>query len=489
MKLRNLYVNGGGTRDLDYSLWPGIGILVRSLSGEKYGNIEIFNCTVEGHDAGIALSGAPAEINSCTVHDSVGSLISIGGGEREDIVKLINNKLYNQVDPPNCDQHGSGFAIWATSVHIENNVVYNAGGTSSLTFYDTGFPYTNMIVTNNLIYSSVNAATARFYSLGNNVQIINNMFIGWKDTGLDQDDVRRYGNAYGLNLYDSNVDTSTIKIYNNVGVGRGVLPEGCQEGGNIFWSVENFDGSWLSNEDRNSLILSDQSGMTAGYNTDFFEGSLRFFIGGPDFDEHAFEHGDLYYDVANLTDEYRLAPGSPAIGFADPAHAPATDILGNLRDDEPDAGAYEYIASTFLYGDVNGNGEVTSYDAALTARYAVGLETFTDEQKQKADVSGNGEVSAYDAALIAQRAVGLIEGFPIEEDLPSFSFTEIWNFLKSLLTRETGKAILTGKAVLTGNAVDETGEDSKVPYVILSVFVVIMLIIFVIIVKIRKTKK
>jgi hypothetical protein len=73
--------------------------------------------------------------------------------------------------------------------------------------------------------------------------------------------------------------------------------------------------------------------------------------------------------------------------------------------------------------------------------------------------------------------------------IPSLSpFTKLWNFLKGLLTRETGNAILTGK-VITGNVVNETREDSRVPYIILSIFVVIILIIAVIIVKIKKNKK
>jgi len=70
--------------------------------------------------------------------------------------------------------------------------------------------------------------------------------------------------------------------------------------------------------------------------------------------------------------------------------------------------------ATVIYGDVDGNGEVSAYDAALTAQAAVGLITLTVEQTQAADVSGEGEVSAYDAALIAQRAVGLITKFPVE---------------------------------------------------------------------------
>ena len=50
---------------------------------------------------------------------------------------------------------------------------------------------------------------------------------------------------------------------------------------------------------------------------------------------------------------------------------------------------------------------ITTYQAALTLRNAVGLESFSSHQVKAADVDKNGSVTAYDAALIAQFAVGL----------------------------------------------------------------------------------
>jgi hypothetical protein len=80
----------------------------------------------------------------------------------------------------------------------------------------------------------------------------------------------------------------------------------------------------------------------------------------------------------------------------------------------PDLGAYEYDSSNVTYGDVSGDSEISAYDAALTARLAVGLDELTPEKLRLADVNGDAEVSAYDAALIAQYAVGLISKFPVE---------------------------------------------------------------------------
>jgi len=89
-------------------------------------------------------------------------------------------------------------------------------------------------------------------------------------------------------------------------------------------------------------------------------------------------------------------------------------IYNRALSDSEILNAYN-TSEDILYGDVDDSGEISAYDAALTAQAAVGLITLTAEQTQAADVSGEGEVSAYDAALIAQRAVGLITKFPVEE--------------------------------------------------------------------------
>lgn len=76
------------------------------------------------------------------------------------------------------------------------------------------------------------------------------------------------------------------------------------------------------------------------------------------------------------------------------------------------------VVETGIYGDVSGNGDVTSYDGALVLQNSVGLIQFTPQQKVLGDVSGSGDVTAYDAALILQYAVGIIDHFPVEEGGP-----------------------------------------------------------------------
>ncbi len=50
----------------------------------------------------------------------------------------------------------------------------------------------------------------------------------------------------------------------------------------------------------------------------------------------------LFMDYDN--DDFTLSSGSAAAGFADSSYAPSTDILGNSRGANPDAGCYEYIS-------------------------------------------------------------------------------------------------------------------------------------------------
>jgi hypothetical protein len=67
--------------------------------------------------------------------------------------------------------------------------------------------------------------------------------------------------------------------------------------------------------------------------------------------------------------------------------------------------------AAFETGDVSGDGEISAYDAALTAQKVVGLIVLTEEQAAAADVNYDGGISAYDAALIAQYSVGLDSEF------------------------------------------------------------------------------
>jgi len=82
-------------------------------------------------------------------------------------------------------------------------------------------------------------------------------------------------------------------------------------------------------------------------------------------------------------------------------------------------------ACSGLWGDVNSDGIVDSYDAALILKYDVQLIDHTGLHLCVADVSGEGVVDgvlmdptmvdSYDATLVLKKDVMLIDKFPVEE--------------------------------------------------------------------------
>jgi uncharacterized protein YjdB len=66
-----------------------------------------------------------------------------------------------------------------------------------------------------------------------------------------------------------------------------------------------------------------------------------------------------------------------------------------------------------VYGDSDGDGQVTNVDATMVLRAAVRLMDL-NERVAAADVNGDGRITAADATLILRRAAGLIDSFPVE---------------------------------------------------------------------------
>ena len=76
---------------------------------------------------------------------------------------------------------------------------------------------------------------------------------------------------------------------------------------------------------------------------------------------------------------------------------------------------------SILYGDVTGNGEVTTLDAVKVLNYTVGTLHLPDSTAPNftlpvADVSGNTKITSYDAALIFQYSLGLMPAFPVNKN-------------------------------------------------------------------------
>lgn len=69
-----------------------------------------------------------------------------------------------------------------------------------------------------------------------------------------------------------------------------------------------------------------------------------------------------------------------------------------------------------LWGDVNGDGKVTTADAATALQFAAELIDEDAINAAVSDVNGDGKVTTADAALILQKCAELLEKFPVEKD-------------------------------------------------------------------------
>ena len=119
------------------------------------------------------------------------------------------------------------------------------------------------------------------------------------------------------------------------------------------------------------------------------------------------QNGDFHLTWANFP--IQDSTMSPCIDAGDPSspYDPDNTIA--------DMGAYYFDQSEgIIYGDVDGDGSVFAFDAALTLQYSAGLIELEDWQLVAADVDGDGQVIAFDAALILQYSAGLIDEFPVE---------------------------------------------------------------------------
>jgi hypothetical protein len=109
------------------------------------------------------------------------------------------------------------------------------------------------------------------------------------------------------------------------------------------------------------------------------------------------------------------ADGEVVVGLSN-----GTDLWGNEVVAVPVSGASFHIVK-FVAGDVDDDGLILAYDAALTLQHSVGLDPLPDVdplpwenwRDSTANVDGIGGITAYDAALILQYSAGIITGFPV----------------------------------------------------------------------------
>lgn len=95
------------------------------------------------------------------------------------------------------------------------------------------------------------------------------------------------------------------------------------------------------------------------------------------------------------------------------------DMAGNALVPEPVSGG-SFTIIEFSPGDVDDDGTILAYDAALALQHSVGLDPLPEIdplpwerwRDSTANVDGSGGITAYDAGLILQYSAGVITSFP-----------------------------------------------------------------------------
>jgi len=111
-------------------------------------------------------------------------------------------------------------------------------------------------------------------------------------------------------------------------------------------------------------------------------------------------------------------PIPKAAGEVNLSFSNGIDLAGNELVSIPTAGASFNIIA-FVPGDVNDDGMIQAYDAALTLQHSVGLDPLPGVdplpwepwRDSTANVDGTGGITAYDAGLILQYSIGIISDF------------------------------------------------------------------------------
>ncbi len=249
-------------------------------------------------------------------------------------------------------------------VTVRRNIFFNWQGNTGTNFVLIGedgqpfFEARNVLVENNLMLgNSANVMRAAFgVKGGQNITFRNNTVVG---------DLPALAFAFRLNTEGSNPANQNIQFFNNIwsdptgtmganGGGSNDFSD-TPSGETSSWTLDNnlyWNGGSAIPEDANELInyTDDANRLVANPQLPGQSGLVLPRWTGSQFADGSSTIADVFTNLVLL---YGMPSGtSPVVDTADPANAPAEDILGNGRIN-PDIGAVEFIPQLQLTGSPN----------------------------------------------------------------------------------------------------------------------------------------
>ena len=117
-------------------------------------------------------------------------------------------------------------------------------------------------------------------------------------------------------------------------------------------------------------------------------------------------------DTLTLARDIPVREGYTFKGWARSASAKTAEYLpGGDFDTDANTILYAVWEADVIKGDVNGDNDVDSSDAALLLKFDAGVIDLNDTQIIAADVNGDGDADSADAALILKYDSGIIDTF------------------------------------------------------------------------------
>lgn len=288
-------------------------------------------------------------VTSVTIQDNVffNDFAGSGRSNASDTSSYVVIKDSNGADDTN---------LGSLDITVRRNVFFNWQGSTGQGFVRVGedgsafYEGQNILIENNLMLgNSANQIRSPFQVMGSaNVTIRANTVAGNLPA-------KEFGAR--IFIYGANLPNDQIRLHNNIWSDpTGTMSDTFSRGGNttnlsfdnnMFWNNNNaFPTSSEAIievvDDANRLVADPLLGSQAGLVLPPWNSGANQFGDGSTTIRQVFE---------NLVNRYGALPSnSPAIGQADPAHAPLDDVLGRPRDASPDLGAYEFVPALALAG-------------------------------------------------------------------------------------------------------------------------------------------
>jgi hypothetical protein len=242
----------------------------------------------------------------------------------------ITGADYNSGDPDAVQSpHASIISFRSGDVIVRGNHMHGMGTSSGIMFYEPDVAggeqaYDDILIENNAIYDVINVYAIRFYNLGSNVELRNNLIfpgIRTNETcGVYQttNDARyRYNTA--LIVHNRVSGSSGIRLYDNIFVGTmNIAASNIEDEGNNFaWSW----AGWVTSSPSGTSHIVTSAYQGCGQHNPMFEDG-SFFSASLD---PTFPGRGVY--------DFSLAAGSPGQGFGDLERIGSVDENGFVRTD------------------------------------------------------------------------------------------------------------------------------------------------------------